>query len=50
MEGFGFWNSLTQTANLQQADRSPADVLTRFNARISVPYHMGLGWFYLTII
>ena len=45
--GFWFLNTLTQTANLQQADRRPADVLTRFNARISVPYHMGLGWFYL---
>lgn len=45
--GFWFFNALTQTANLQQADRTPGDQLTRFNARVSVPYHMGLGWFYL---
>lgn len=45
--GFWFFNNLTQTTNLQQADRISGDQLTRFNARVGVPYHMGMGWLYL---
>jgi len=33
--------------NLQQAAASSKDVLTRFNERIAVPYHAGIGFRYL---
>ncbi len=46
-DGFLLYSEFVQRANLQQADITPKNELTRFNERIASPYHTGLGLRYL---
>ena len=46
-DSFLLYSEFVKRANLQQADITSKNELTRFNERIASPYHIGLGFRYL---
>jgi hypothetical protein len=46
-DSFLLYSEFVKRANLQQADVTPKNELTRFNEQIASPYHIGLGFRYL---
>ena len=46
-EGFMTYTEFMLRNNLHQKANSPKQVLTKFNERIAVPYHVGIGIRYL---